>query len=198
MLADKLFWLGLASVIANVVGYYPYIRSVIKNVVKPQRVSWGLWSVLVTIAFVNQIHNGGGYSSYFIGSTLVLVLAVFILSFKRGIGGGSKLDIASLAAALLLFIAWAITKDTRATTIIVVLIDAVGAIPTIYKAYKKPKTEAYLQWFTSAVAGLFAIIAVLGHDYILVVYPAYVIVANGLIMLAKYVGTQRLQTEAVK
>lgn len=158
--------------------------------------SWALWSTLLTIAFVNQIHNGGEYSTWFIGSTLALVLTVFVLSFKRGIGGAGKLDIACLLAAGILFIAWIVTKDTRATTYIVVLIDAAGAIPTIHKAYLHPETEAYLQWFTSAVAGLFSILAVLGHNFILIVYPAYVIMANSLIMIAKYLGTQRLTTRS--
>jgi hypothetical protein len=198
MHTDKLFLLGLASVIINFIGYYPYIKSILKNGVKPQRVTWGLWSVLITIAFINQIQNGGGYSSYFIGSTLVLVLTVFILSFKRGVGGGSKLDIASLTAATLLFVVWAITKDTRTTTFVVVLIDATGIIPTIYKAYKQPETEAYLQWFTSAISAVFALVAVVGHDYILFIYPAYVIVGNSLIVLAKYLGTQKLQVPIVK
>ncbi len=121
---------------------------------------------------------------------LILVLRVFLLSFKRGIGGGSILDIASLVAALLLFIAWAITKDTRTTTIIIILIDGIGTMLTVQKTYKQPQTEAYLQWFTTAIAGLLSIIAVLGHDYILMVYPIYIVVGNACIMLAKYLGTQ--------
>lgn len=198
MFTDKLFWFGLASIVANIIGYYPYITAIIKNVVKPQRITWGIWTLLVTIAFVNQIHNGGGYSSYFIGSTLVLVATVFILSFKYGVGGGSKLDIASLLAALVLFIAWAITKDTRVTTIIVVLIDGVGAIPTLHKAFKQPQTEAYLQWLMAMLGSVFAIMAVYGGDYILTIYPLYVIFMDGAIVAAKYFGTIRIQAKAVK
>ena len=198
MFTDKLFWLGLVSVVFNFIGYYPYITSILKGVVKPQRISWSLWSVLVGIAFVNQIHNGGGYSSYFVGSTFLLVFTVFVLSFKKGVGGASKLDITCLVAALLLFIAWAITKDTRITTIIVVLIDGIGALPTVHKAFVRPDTEAYLQWLTSMVAAFFSILAVIGHDYILFVYPVYVIVMNGVIVVSKYLGTQRVHLAGTK
>jgi hypothetical protein len=191
MLSDKLFWIGCASVVLNCIGYFPYIRSVIRGTVKPQRVSWLLWTILVGIAFVNQVANGGGYSAFFIGSTFLLVVTVFGLSFSKGVGGGGRLDKASLMAAAVLFVCWAITRDTRLSTIIAVTIDGVGAIPTAYKAWLRPETEAYLQWITSGMAALLSLLAISTHDYILWIYPLYVVVANGLIVAFKYSGTVR-------
>lgn len=192
MLSDKLFWIGLVSVALNCFGYYPYIKGILAGAVKPQRVSWGLWTILVFIAFVNQIANGGGYSSFFIGSTFLLVVAVFALSIKKGMGGAGKLDKACLVAAVILFLCWVITKDTYYSTIFVVLIDAVGALPTAYKAYLHPKTEAYLQWITSGLAAALSLLAIDNHDYILWLYPLYVFTMNGIIVLCKYLGELRI------
>ena len=196
MLTDRLFWIGLAAMVLNCIGYYPYIRSIIKGQVKPQRVSWGLWTILVGIAFVNQVVNDGGYSSFFIGSTFLLVVTVFVLSIKKGMGGSGRLDRASLAAAILLFVGWATTRETRMSTILVVLIDGAGAAPTAYKAYVHPETEAYLQWITSGIAALISLAAINTHDYILWLYPLYVAIANGIIVAAKYFGTLRLPSPA--
>lgn len=192
MLQDKLFWLGLISVIINLIGYVPYIQGIFKGTVKPQRITWGIWVVLTSITFINQVINGGGYSAYFFGSTTLLVTTVFLLSIKRGMGGRSKFDLLVLFASLALFALWALTRDTRTTTIIAVTIDCIAALPTLYKAYVHPDTEVYLQWILAAVAGFFSMLAVgTSTDYILYIYPLYIVLMNGLIVLAKFVGSRK-------
>jgi hypothetical protein len=195
MLGEKEFWLGIASVALNAAGYYPYIGGILRGNVKPQRITWGIWTILTTIAFVNQVINGGGYSTFFFGSTALLVLIVFILSIKRGIGGRSNFDITVLIASFALFVLWAVTKDTRTTTLIAVAIDFVGALPTVYKTFMKPETEVYLQWILAAVSGFLAMLAIGGsRDYILFAYPFYVVVMNSVIVLAKFAGTKKTAT----
>lgn len=190
MLHSEDFWLGVGSVILNAIGYFPYITGVLRGQVRPQRITWGIWSVLTTIAFVNQVANKGGYSTYFFGSTTLLVVTVFCLSVKRGMGGKSKFDIAVLFATLLLFAAWAVTRNTHGTTLIAIVIDGIAALPTVYKTYMRPETEAYLQWIMAAVGGLLSMLAISQRgDYILYAYPAYVIVMNAIIVLAKFVAT---------
>lgn len=195
MIQDKLFWLGLLSVVINLIGYVPYIRGIFKGTVKPQRITWGIWVVLTSITFINQVINGGGYSTYFFGSTTILVTTVFLLSIKRGMGGRSKFDLLVLFASLALFALWAVTRDTRSTTIIAVTIDCIAALPTLYKAYVHPETEVYLQWILAAVAGFFSMLAVgASTDYILYIYPLYIVIMNGLIVLAKFVGSRKKVT----
>ena len=195
MFQDKLFWPGLLSVIINLIGYVPYIRGIFKGTVKPQRITWGIWVVLTSITFINQVMNGGGYSAYFFGSTTILVTIVFLLSIKRGMGGRSKFDLLVLFASLALFELWAVTRDTRTTTIIAVMIDCIAALPTLYKAYIHPETEVYLQWILAAVAGFFSMLAVgTSTDYILYIYPLYIVIMNGLIVLAKFAGSRKKVT----
>jgi hypothetical protein len=191
MVQDKYFWLGLMAVIVNLIGYVPYIKGILKGTVKPQRITWGIWTILTSITFVNQISNGGGYSTFFFGSTALLVMIVFLLSIRRGMGGRSTFDLIVLATSIALFLLWATTKDTRLTTIIAVTIDCIATLPTLYKTYMKPETEVYLQWMLAAVAGLFSMFAVGGSsDYILYIYPLYIVLMNSLIVGAKYLGTQ--------
>lgn len=192
MLQDKLFWLGLISIIINLIGYVPYIQGIFKGTVKPQRITWGIWVVLTSITFINQVINGGGYSAYFFGSTTLLVTTVFLLSIKRGMGGRSKFDLFVLFASLALFALWVVIRDTRTTTIIAVMIDCIAALPTLYKAYIHPETEVYLQWILAAVAGFFSMLAVgTSTDYILYIYPLYIVLMNGLIVLAKFAGSRK-------
>lgn len=196
MLTDKVFWFGMTAMLVNLGGYVPYIRGIFTGTVKPQRITWGIWMILTSIAFVNQIRNGGGYSSYFFGSTAVLVSIVFLLSFKRGMGGKTTFDLVVLSSSMVLFAAWAFTQDTRTTTLIAIAIDCTAALPTLYKSYVHPETEVYIAWITAAIAGFLTMLAIEKDDYILFVYPAFIIVMNLVIVAAKYVGTRRIAANA--
>ena len=69
--------LGVFASILNILGYIPYIRDIVRGVVKPQRITWGIWTILTTVAAVNQVLNDGGYSSLFFVSTAILVAITF-------------------------------------------------------------------------------------------------------------------------
>jgi hypothetical protein len=188
---------GVSALVVNLIGYVPYFRGIFRGEVKPQRITWGIWTILTSIAFVNQVANGGGWSSLFFGSTTLLVVLVFLSSFKYGVGGKSKLDIGVLIAATVLLVAWIITKNTTTSTYIAIAIDAIGALPTIIKAYKQPETEAYLQWFMAALAGMFSFLAVGGSGFVLYAYPLYVIIFNALIVASKKAGHMRAAKNTV-
>jgi hypothetical protein len=190
-MTNKLMLIGLLSLIFNLIGYVPYYRDIFRGKVKPQRITWSLWAVLTFIASVNQIRNGGGWSTVFVLSTFLLVFGVFILSFTKGLGGGSTQDKLSLVVAGLLFIWWIYSKDSIYSTYIVIAIDSIGALLTAQKAYKEPETEAYLQWVTSGISAMLGILAIESYSIILLAYPLYVVIGNSVIVLAKYIGSKK-------
>ena len=190
-MTNKLMLIGLLSLIFNLIGYVPYYRDIFRGKVKPQRITWSLWAVLTFIASVNQIRNGGGWSTVFVLSTFLLVFGVFILSFTKGLGGGSTQDKLSLVVAGLLFIWWIYSKDSIYSTYIVIAIDSIGALLTAQKAYKEPETEAYLQWVTSGISAMLGILAIESYSTILLAYPLYVVIGNSVIVLAEYIGSKK-------
>lgn len=178
--------IGIISAIINIIGYFPYIKDILKGKVKPHRITWGIWTLLTSIIAVNQVLNKGGYSSLFFISTSFLVLTTFILSIKYGHGGAAKLDIFCLFSALLLLAYWVTLQETRISTLIAISIDVLAFIPTLLKTYKLPDTESYLQWMLAGLGGFLSLLAVPKLDWILIIYPLYIIVANYLIVSIKY------------
>lgn len=178
--------LGTLALALNLIGYFPYIRDIIRGKVKPQRITWGIWSILTTVAAVNQILNGGGYSSLYVVSGAILVSITFILSMKYGVGGTSVLDRVCLVLAFGLVVYWIGAQDTRISTLLVVVIDSLGAIPTLVKTYRHPETETYIQWTLAGIAGLITVITVPRADWALIIYPAYIFTMNGMIVATKY------------
>ena len=178
--------LGVFALLLNFTGYIPYVCDIFRNKVKPHPVTWGIWTILTIIAASNQVLNGGGYSSLFFISTAVLVTFVFILSFRFGMGGASKIDRFCLVLSLLLLLYWLTLRETHLSTIIVVIIDGMAAFPTLLKTYHHPKTESYNQWVCAAVAGIVTIFAVPRLDWVLLLYPVYVVIMNCSIVVVKY------------
>jgi VanZ family protein len=179
--------LGSAALLLNFIGYIPYIKDIFCKKVKPHRITWGVWTILTTIAAFNQVSNEGGYSSLFFISTAFLVSFVFILSFRYGMGGASRIDRACLILALLLLVYWVTVHETRISTVIAVIIDAIGAIPTLIKTFRNPETETYIQWTLAGIAGFLTMLAVPRFDLILIIYPLYVVLMNGAIVGVKYI-----------
>ena len=177
---------GVLALLVNLLGYIPYVHDIVKGRVKPQRITWGIWAALSSVVFANQVTNGGGWSVYFFGSSALVTSLVFILSLRRGTGGSSRTDRMLLVAAIILFVYWLFSRDTRYTTLIAILIDALGALPTILKAYNSPRSETYPQWVMAGVGGALSLLAIAKTDYILYMYPLYIVLVNALIVSAKY------------
>lgn len=180
------FALGILALLLNFIGYIPYIRDIFRKKVKPHKITWGIWLILTTIAAINQVLNQGGYSSLFFISTTFLVAITFILSLKYGMGGASKIDRICLILAIILFIYWITLKETHLSTIFAVIIDGIGAIPTAIKTYHHPETETYPQWVLAGIAGLLTMLSVPRIDWILIIYPLYVLFMNAAIVIIKY------------
>ena len=189
---------GTTSLIFNIVGYVPYIRDILRGIVRPQRVTWGIWTILVGITAANQILNDGGWSSLFLVSTSLLVTITFVLSIKYGVGGASWVDRICLLLAGALIVYWVLSQDTRFSTLIAVAIDAIGAVPTLIKTYRNPQTETYVQWVLAGIAGIFAMAAATRLDWALLVYPGYVVIMNSAIVGTKYFRERRIKPTARK
>lgn len=187
---------GIIGALINLLGYIPYLRDIVRSKVKPQRVTWGIWVVLNTVAAVNSTVNGGGWSLLFLWSTLVLVLITFVLSIKRGVGGIGKLDKAMIACAGLLLMYWALSRDTVLSTFIAIAIDTLGLIPTIVKTYKDPSSETCPQWVLAGVAGIFTVFAVGSfNEFVLIAYPLYIVLGNSLVVSTKAFRSDRAVTQ---
>ncbi|MFN8016260.1 MAG: hypothetical protein U0R17_06620 [Acidimicrobiia bacterium] len=179
---------GVLAGLLNIATYFAYIKGTIQNQIIPHRITFLLYSVLNLLFLINQISNKGGYSIVFPLSGTFLAASVFCLSIKKGIGGSTNFDKLVLAAALLLLVLRGLSHDARTTTILGVMVDFVATFPTVIKVYRMPRSEKYITWILSSMSAFVSILAIENHDYILYVFPAYVIAMNLTVMLVKKVS----------
>lgn len=176
--------LGWGSGLVVIIAYLPYIRDILSHKTRPERASWLIWAILGSIAFFSQYVEGGRYSLALPAAETVFTLVIFLLSLKFGAGGFAKRDTLALVGAGLGLILWYFTHQAVIALTIIITIDAIGAILTIWKSYLDPFSETLVSWILIALAGVLSILAVGQLNPVLLAYPVYIFIANGVTALA--------------
>ncbi|MBI3638306.1 hypothetical protein HY227_01010 [Candidatus Wolfebacteria bacterium] len=184
-------YFGYLSGIIILISFIPYLRGILKDQTKPERMSWLIWSVLGGISFFSQLAKGASHSLWLTGAQTFGDLFIFLLSIKYGMGGLLKRDILALSIAGLSLIIWYLTDEPAIALFMVIFIDAIGAILTMVKSYKHPATEPITAWVLTALGGFFAILAVGKWNFILLSFPIYIFLINFMIVVIIILGIRR-------
>jgi hypothetical protein len=169
-------------------GAPPYLIDILKGKTKPERATWFIWSVLGTIAFISQTSLHGGWSLVFVGLDGAGSIVVFLLSLKYGVGGWSRLDKAGLVIATMGVVISLLAHDAVIALCGVVLADVAGVVLTVHKTFLHPSSETSITWFFLGSSALLGALAVGKVQFDLLLYPAYLAIANYSVLIAKYSG----------
>lgn len=168
--------LGLLAGIIGVIGYAPYIRDILKGSTKPDRASWLIWTLEYAALFGAQLGVGAAESLWLVGLQLLGVVTICILSYWYGAGGFDRKNTIVLLSVCVVLAIWYFTRSADLTVILLVAVEAVGAVLTMRKVYKQPGSETLVMWALIAVAGGIGIVAVgSSAAAILYVYPVVLI-----------------------
>lgn len=141
-----------------VVGYVPYIRSIVFGQSKPAKASWIIWTALDMLTIAAMFAKGtisGQLVGSFIGSWCIALLA-----FRYGIPGWKKLDVICLLGGASGIFLWQYYRDSTYGIVIGQVTMLIGCIPTYVSAWKNPEHEDRLAWtiyFFSCIPALLAI-----------------------------------------
>ncbi len=182
---------GWLSGLLTVLWFLPYLRDIFRRSTKPHRASWLIWALLGGIAFFSQASKGATDSLWLTSVESAGMTLIFLLSIKYGVGGFTRNDILTLLAAGVGLTVWYLTKEASYALFLTIVIDGLGSLLTAVKAYRDPSSETLGAWALSAVAGVFAVLAVGKLDFVLISYPFYIILANLTIVFAIIFGKKK-------
>ena len=188
---DWLQLFGYTAGIVSIVGIIPYLRDIFRGTTKPERASWFIWSVLGGIAFFSQYAKGATDSLWMTGAQTLIVIVVFLLATRYGMGGFARRDIFALCAAAVGLVLWYFTQEAAVALFIVIFIDAIGSLLTAIKSYAAPHTETLITWICAGVAGVFGMLAVGEGNWGLLAYPLFIFAANAIITFAIMLGKRK-------
>ncbi|MEK7185035.1 MAG: hypothetical protein AAB726_00215 [Patescibacteria group bacterium] len=172
---------GGIAVLLGLIGYVFYARGILSGKIKPHAFSWFVWSILTAIAFVAQVVEGGGAGAWVTGFTAVISFIFALVGF----GPSSRLFITKsdwffFVGALLAIPPWYFTGDPLWSVVIITIVDAVAFVPTFRKAYFHPETENISTYALSSLKFVFGILALEAFTISTTLYPASLILANGI------------------
>ena len=184
--------LGLTAVIIGFIGYVPYFRTLFNGKTKPHAFTWLVWGVLTAIAFGGQVAGNAGAGAWVTGFTALISFAIFGFALVKGKRDFPPADWLCLGGCFLALGLWAFTNDPLLAIILITVIDMLAFIPTFRKSYSNPYTEPA---FTYALSGLKFVVGLIALDVfsaVTVLYPASLVLTNGLFVVMLLVQRRRL------
>jgi hypothetical protein len=149
---DNLVFLGAAIFFFGSIGYFV---DTIKGKVKPNRVTWFIWSLAPLIAFIAQLKQGVGIHQALLTFMVGFIpLIIFIASFvnKKAYWKIGKLDIICGVLSLVGLFLWYSTGTGNVAIFFAILADGLAAFPTVIKSFKFPETENWILYFANAIS----------------------------------------------
>lgn len=166
--------LGIIATIIGLAGYAPYFKDIIKRTVKPHAFSWLIWGISQSTVFFASASKGGGAGTWAVGAPALLDCTIFVVAVFRGEKEITLIDKGSLVSALFGIALWVITTNPLWSVITLSAVDAIGFIPTMRKAYKRPREESVIVYVATVIAFGVSVLALGAINLTTVLYPVSV------------------------
>jgi hypothetical protein len=133
---------------------------------------------LAAITFFAQSVSGGGAGTWITALTALVCVIIAILAFYRGHRRIQRIDWISLLFALGGVGLWLYTNNPLLAVIIVIVVGAIGFIPTFIKAFYKPQEETGITFAMNASKFAIAFFALGSLSPVTWLYPAAMVLMN--------------------
>lgn len=175
-----LVWVGFA---ANLIGSSAYIRATLKGSVRPNRVTYFLWSLVPFIAFAASVSDGVGWAALPTFASGFCPLLIFLASFyaREGVWKLGPLDWVCGVFSLLALFLWGVTESPFLAILFAIFGDLLAALPTLRKAWRRPETEASLTYLLGLVGPLTVPFVAQRFDFVELAFPCAVFLANAVL-----------------
>jgi hypothetical protein len=173
----------IVGTIIGAIGSIAYLIDTVKGKVKPNRVSFLLWSFAPFIAFAAQIKQGVGLEALMTFSTGFLPITVFIASFvnKKAEWKVTRFDLVCGFLSIVGLILWLITKVGNIAIFFSIVADGLASVPTIVKSYKYPDTELAWPWIASVFGVILTLLTLKELTFANSGFIVYILIVDALI-----------------
>lgn len=138
----------------------PYFLDVLHGKTKPRVVTWFVWAVLTAMAAAASLSDHQYASGILTLSETVEISAIVAVGLmKSGILSIARFDVVCLIGALVGMALWWRFNSPAMAVLASIVIDFIGALPTLKHIWEKPSEETWVTFALSSVSGLFAFFA---------------------------------------
>lgn len=176
------------SVVVTFISFFPYIKLILNNVVKPHGFSWFIWGITTLVVFFAQYIEGGGVGAIptLISSGVTFFIATLAFTRKRKTEI-TKLDWLFLVLALSSLPFWYATSNALTAVMVLTFVDLLGFGPTFRKAYQNPFEENITFFGYFILRNVFSVVALEAYNWTTLLFPITISIATlGLIFILIY------------
>ena len=176
-------YIGMAAALVGLVALVPYIQSIFASNTEPSPISWLLWTASAGILAASYYAMGAGATIWLSLVYVVNPLIIFVLSLKYGRMRLDWLDWSCVAGLTVSMVIWLRYDSPGSAMAICLVLDALGAAPTIKKIWHEPGTENKPGWVLITIAAIMNLVAIDALSFEIIVYPVYAFLMTSLITL---------------
>lgn len=169
------------SVIFIFASVTPYVIDILKGKTKPNIVSWLTWTMLTLAATIAEIAAKEYVTAIVTAASAASTLIIVLLGLYYGHAKYSTFDIVCQVGVILGFVLWYAFNSPLAAVLAALVIDFIGALPTVRHSWLKPHEETWVTFVISSIGALFAIFALNTYSLISLSYPIYLLIMNAII-----------------
>lgn len=169
-------FLGLLAQLILAVSILPYTISIFRGTVKPNRISWFIWSVigfafwLITPATADEVTKMLTVI-FMVNPTIIFILTLFKGEYIKP----DRLEVFSLIVGLSAILIWYVFRNSSGILPIVIAISAdfFALLPTLRFVISTPDEEAPLAWIFFFLGSLIAVFGVEQYTLESLLLPVY-------------------------
>jgi len=169
---------GVLSTGMIFVSRFAYFKCIYKDGAKPHAFSWLIWGCISAVGFAAQVAEGAGPGAWARGFACATCFLLVFVGYTRGDRSYSRSDWITLIISLGAIPLWIITKTPFWSVVLVSIIDTVGYLPTVRKAWHRPHEEPAMGYAWFALGALFSLFALANYTPSTWLYPVVMVVSN--------------------
>ena len=173
--------LGTFAQFILVISILPYVISIFRGTVKPNRISWFIWSIIGFAFWLITPETADEVTKMLTLIFMINPTVIFILTlFKGESTKPDNLEKFSLVIGLFSILIWYLFQDDSGVLPIVIAIfaDFCALIPTLRFVFKTPEEETPLAWILFFLGFLIALFAIEDHSLESMLLPVYMTIGT--------------------
>ena len=156
-------------------GGLTYLVATLKGSVRPNRVTWFMWSLAPLVAFAAELQQGVGLqalATFMAGFNPLLIL---IASFVNPASAWrlTRFDACCGCLSLAGLGLWYLTRAGDVAIVFAILADGLAAVPTLIKAAVAPESENYLGFLAFTISAAITLLTVSVWNFATYGFPLY-------------------------
>jgi hypothetical protein len=186
----------IIAALLSTTGNVKYVVDTIRGRIRPSVMTWSLWSIPPTVAFVAEITGGAGLEAMltFAVATGPLAVVIACVCTRHAHWTTSRLDLWCCGLCLSTIVLWMLTSNCALALTFAILTDALAAVPTAVKTYREPDSECRKAFGLFGASAFVTLLTIKEWNLMSWGYPTYLFALSVSILAVSLVPHRRAAT----